>query len=332
MTGVDPYASSYLDESPYSYAGANPIYYSDPSGGSYADLSRDDEFVNGGYNVFNSGGGSRSGLQWANQYRSVAMNAMLMSTSAFQNYYGINQMTGQQKAEFGRNYLASNPTAEERKTIGNFLGGELASDGTFYQTVSTALYGSDGTMLGAGYVIPQKINLNAPAFHSSSNSGWWGLMTDFAQGLWNSPFARYHVPDFPSLGVGFSGIAGFGGGTSFELKWVARGPDASFVPAVTVTQAVGAGYDVSAGVQIGGANYLGDVQDLNYEMLQTLFNAGDATYFGSAGLGPVSLTGTYTPTPTGYGILGFSGQFGPSLGKGAGGVMNTKFLYNPWKN
>ncbi|ELR71229.1 hypothetical protein C900_02844 [Fulvivirga imtechensis AK7] len=57
MTGVDPYASSYLNESPYSFSGNNPIYYSDPSGGSYADLSRDDEFVNGGYRVFNGGGG-----------------------------------------------------------------------------------------------------------------------------------------------------------------------------------------------------------------------------------------------------------------------------------
>ena len=68
LTTVDPYANSYLDESPYGYSGNNPVYYNDPSGGSYADLSRDDEFVNGGYRVLNSLGTRGSNLQWKHSF------------------------------------------------------------------------------------------------------------------------------------------------------------------------------------------------------------------------------------------------------------------------
>ncbi|ELR68744.1 hypothetical protein C900_05876 [Fulvivirga imtechensis AK7] len=76
MTGIDPMASSYLSESPYSFAGNNPVYYNDPSGGSYTDLMQDDVFVNGGYQVFNGGGGyipSRAfgwANNWSDQFRS----------------------------------------------------------------------------------------------------------------------------------------------------------------------------------------------------------------------------------------------------------------------
>lgn len=40
--------------------------------------------------------------------------------------------------------------------------------------------------------------------------------------------ARTAVPDFLSVGVGFTGIAGPGGGSSIEANWVLRGPEASF--------------------------------------------------------------------------------------------------------
>ncbi|ELR73005.1 hypothetical protein C900_00507 [Fulvivirga imtechensis AK7] len=167
MTGVDPYASSYLDESPYSYAGANPIYYSDPSGGSYADLSRDDVFVNGGYQVFNSLGnmgytGPGSGQHWSDFHRSVEGNAMLMSSSAFNGFYGINNGN---RFDFAR-AISSAPTVADRRQIGNFLGGELASDGTFYQVAGVTgarNHGEDIT--GRLEVLPQNIKLDVAAFN-----------------------------------------------------------------------------------------------------------------------------------------------------------------------
>lgn len=42
-------------------------------------------------------------------------------------------------------------------------------------------------------------------------------------------------------------------------------------------------------------------------MLQTSLESGDVTYWGSAGIaegGKIGITGTYTPTTSGYGIIG----------------------------
>lgn len=50
------------------------------------------------------------------------------------------------------------------------------------------------------------------------------------------------VPDFLAIGAGFNGIAGFGGASSVEFRWVTRGPEASWKPMITVTQSIGIGY------------------------------------------------------------------------------------------
>jgi RHS repeat-associated protein len=155
---------------------------------------------------------------------------------------------------------------------------------------------------------------------------------DMAYAAWNSAPARVIVPDFVSVGVGFTAIAPVGGATNFDLNWVTRGPEASWKPVYTTTLEVGVGYSIDATVNIGGTVYLGNVNDIRRDMLQTSIGQGDVTYWGSAGVaagGKIGVTGTYTPTPTGYGLLGGQINIGGGLPLGplpvnaAGGVSNT---------
>jgi hypothetical protein len=152
---------------------------------------------------------------------------------------------------------------------------------------------------------------------------------------WNSPTARTAVPDFVSVGAGFSGVVGIGGGTTFDLNWVTRGPEASFYPVISTSQSVGGGYSVDATINIGRANYLGPANEISRSMIQTIIEDGQASVWVSGGVaagGKVGITGTYTPPSTGYGIVG--GQLniggglpaGPLPGNIAGGVSNTFIL------
>jgi len=158
-----------------------------------------------------------------------------------------------------------------------------------------------------------------------------------AQDAWNSPMARVYFPDFVSVGGGFTGIALVGGGTSLEANWVLRGPEASLLPAITTTQSVGGGYSIDATLNIGRANYLGPVNEISRSMLQTSIGDGQATIWGSGGVvagGKIGVTGSYTPTDGGYGIVGGQLNIGAGLPAGplpanaAGGVSNTFILYD----
>ncbi|KYG81080.1 RHS repeat-associated protein [Roseivirga ehrenbergii] len=159
----------------------------------------------------------------------------------------------------------------------------------------------------------------------------------FGEYVWNTPLARYYFPDFVNAGVGFNGILGLGGYTNFDLQWVTRGPEASLYPAVTVTQAVGIGFSVDATLNVGGTNYLGSVQDIRRNMMQTSIADGQVTYWGSAGLtagGKLGIEGSYTPTKTGYGLVGRQLIIGGGLPLGplpfnaAGGVSNTFIIHD----
>ena len=52
---------------------------------------------------------------------------------------------------------------------------------------------------------------------------------DLSPGIfsWDGFIMRAITPDFVSIGVGFNGIAGVGGGSSIEFQWVLHGPEAS---------------------------------------------------------------------------------------------------------
>ena len=145
----------------------------------------------------------------------------------------------------------------------------------------------------------------------------------------------------PSLHLNFNGseksLRPDGGGSSIEANWILRGPEASFLPVITTTQNVGAGFEVDATLTIGKASYLGPVNEISRDMLQTSIQDGQVSTWGSAGLaagGKVGLTGSYSPTTTGNGIVGQQVNIGVGLPAGpipanvAGGFSNTFKLYD----
>ncbi|RFS23490.1 hypothetical protein DVR12_10785 [Chitinophaga silvatica] len=110
---------------------------------------------------------------------------------------------------------------------------------------------------------------------------------------------------------------------------------ASILPIITTTQTVAGGFSVDATLNMGGANYLGPVSDINRGMLQTNIGQGDVTYtggFGISALAKLGATGGYTSTPTGSGIVSFSINAGLGLPAGDApvnaslGVSNTFIL------
>ncbi|UII34122.1 hypothetical protein LVD17_09880 [Fulvivirga ulvae] len=114
-----------------------------------------------------------------------------------------------------------------REQIGKALGGELASDGTFYQFVQTAQYSTDGRMKGAGYVIEQKIDLvNGSSTASLSFPKEGNAWNDFL----NSQFMKILIPgDVLTFDVSGTSVLGtIGGGSTYTLHIVMRGKDPGF--------------------------------------------------------------------------------------------------------
>ncbi|MFY0255836.1 RHS repeat-associated core domain-containing protein [Chitinophaga sp. 30R24] len=101
------------------------------------------------------------------------------------------------------------------------------------------------------------------------HKSFFGKLGSMISNAWNAPATRAVVPDIVNAGVGFSGVFGVGAGTSVELNWVLRGPEASIKPVITTTETVAGGFSVDATLNLGGASYLGPVSDINRGMLQT---------------------------------------------------------------
>ena len=155
--------------------------------------------------------------------------------------------------------------------------------------------------------------------------------------IWNSPPARALIPDYISIGTGFSSIFGTGSSTSFEANWVTRGDEADWKPMVTTTIGAGVGFDVDYSIlSIGGANYLGPVSGITRDRIPTDFRNGDgATLYGSGAatfLGAnFSIGADYTPSSK---VLGRSVDIGIGLSpgpipfSGSTGVRNTYKIHD----
>ncbi|GJM63657.1 RHS repeat-associated core domain-containing protein [Persicobacter diffluens] len=148
-------------------------------------------------------------------------------------------------------------------------------------------------------------------------------------------------PHFISVGAGFTGIAGVGGGESVELTWITVGPEASLLPVLSTTPSVGTGYSVDATLNIGAAYYTGNTSDVSRDMVTTSIKAGDVTTWiggGVAAGGKLGVTGTFTPQPNNQAIIGGEFNFGGGLPmpsgpapipvNGATGTSNTFILYD----
>jgi RHS repeat-associated protein len=104
---IDPLALEQHDLSPYQYANNNPVAFNDPNGDMfepnydrwaflafYKDYYASYASLVGGY----MGNGSRT--HWSDSYRSVEMNLIFMSAEEFRNYYGLNEKSDSEIADF----------------------------------------------------------------------------------------------------------------------------------------------------------------------------------------------------------------------------------------
>ena len=94
----------------------------------------------------------------------------------------------------------------------------------------------------------------------TSRNPWEAIVnaSDSAGGImWDNDLVRGFTGDFVNIGGGFSGIAGGGGGVSWEANWVLHGTEASFLPAITTIPSIGGGYNLDLTVNVGNANYTG---------------------------------------------------------------------------
>jgi hypothetical protein len=230
-------------------------------------------------------------------------------------------------------FLSQDPRSSKRNwlTPNNFVQNNpinrIDPDGAF-DTKAHAKANEKENDINTGWFSRNKIQegsdgvwaINNRKEHTSTSNSEFGVMTgalltesktlsNRIADSWNSPTARTVVPDFVSVGAGFSGVVGIGGGTTFDLNWVTRGPEASFYPVISTSQSVCGRYSVDATINIGLANYLGPANEISRSMIQTSIEDGQASAWVSGGVaagGKVGITGTYTPTSTGYGIV--SGQ------------------------
>jgi RHS repeat-associated protein len=95
--------------------------------------------------------------------------------------------------------------------------------------------------------------------------------------FYNSVLGRMIVPDFFHIGIGFNSIIGAGFNLNFDLTWITRGNDASWIPYVTMTEEAGAGFSFDGTINIGSANFFGNHNNISAEMLTTnsFANGGD---------------------------------------------------------
>lgn len=166
-------------------------------------------------------------------------------------------------------------------------------------------------------------------------------VSHWVSSIYNSAVVRLILPDFVAIGVGFSGIAGVGGASSIELRWVTHGSEASWKPMISATQSVGGGFSVDAMLNIETANYIGSVNNITRSMMQTSTPSGDfPTIWGSGGVaagGKIGATGYITPNVGGSFIIGRELNLGAGLPAGlfpvnfVGGISNTWILYDFFK-
>jgi RHS repeat-associated protein len=150
--------------------------------------------------------------------------------------------------------------------------------------------------------------------------------------IWNHPVTRWYIPDFYSIGIGYNGYAGAGGGTSFELNWVLRGPEASLLPIVSVTQSLGVGWDADATLNFQQTNYLGPVEEIRASMIETKLPGVNVFVDGGIYAGPGGSIGINMEIDDNTGALLVSrmGSLGLGIpgGHGSMGVSNTFILHS----
>jgi RHS repeat-associated protein len=225
------------------------------------------------------------------------------------------------------------------------------SDGysTLNSANETGSVSHEGAFLNAGGGGDDKPKVNTTSSNNSkagtrtigtSNGNKSNLKSNNQESWRDSDLLRW-IPDIITVGGGFSGIGIIGAGTSVELNWITRGPDASLLPVLSTTQSLGGGYSIDATVNLGFSYYIGPSNEINREIIKTNIGEGGVTYWAGGGLsaggklgGTIGYTPATSPTPSGSigSLVSLTGSFGVGLPAGplpfnaASGISNTFIL------
>ncbi|UII34120.1 hypothetical protein LVD17_09870 [Fulvivirga ulvae] len=282
FNGVDALAHMTPTLTPYRFGFNNPVSFNDPTGLNERPVELDDpnlrsggggsSIISGADNVFGmswlSGSMGRAGVgSWTNQYRTGRTQSLASIITSLMIRKGSG---GTWTPEGGNSFFQSDNEAigagysymvrhgasggSLREHIGKALGGELASDGTFYQFVQTAQYSTDGRMKGAGYVIEQKINLNTTDPVLPNLTPWYDI-SSWKLAAW-------------SIGLDIDVVLVYGGDTSpIAYGTVLAGADEGkgFLLSDAGTSAFG--LDASGAVEGTAYFYTGDINNFTVSTL-----------------------------------------------------------------
>ncbi|MCP4488104.1 MAG: hypothetical protein GY820_12410, partial [Gammaproteobacteria bacterium] len=190
FNSVDIKSELYASQTPYQFAGNNPIFYNDPLGDQYSSdreewLSQDMNY--GYYSGRGSNNSSRFGDSWGNDVRSVEGNLNVMGRSGFRDYYGISDGFGGTDVAKASDLARSVGLAEKNATV------------TLYSI------GVNGMGDGNGNIISgtESYHLYADHFYSTGK-----------------PYSRTNTgSDFTDgLSIGLTGVGIYAGGSEFSLR------------------------------------------------------------------------------------------------------------------
>ncbi|MCP4458275.1 MAG: hypothetical protein GY816_09675, partial [Cytophagales bacterium] len=193
---VDIKSELYASQTPYQFAGNNPIFYNDPLGDQYSSdreewLSQDLNY--GYYSGRGSNNSSRFGDSWGNDVRSVEGNLNVMGRSGFRDYYGISDGFGGTdvaKASQLSSSLAESLSTSQKSQLLSGMGATSLGGNMWATSTNTAQYSNYGRMKGKVEIDAGYINFGGGnSTNPNASSGFW---TTVAQA------------DLLILGAGFS--------------------------------------------------------------------------------------------------------------------------------
>ena len=354
----DSLAELFTFNSPYSYAFNNPVNWSDPSGlapekAGHKDkiLEMEEAMIVDGKRTFRNIDVTATRIYeganircWAGDIRQEGLGILLEIQTDKENIsYKLGQTAAQIRAnlaldkagntalirlEAGYDSPGPNPNSEIK---GNSNGAGCGGSGNI--SIDKPMNYISGNRTSNVVSDNTQVNVDqfSPEYYERSQ-----LQQPSPKDLWNSPIGRYFIPDFLGIGIGFNCISGGGIGGTVELRWVTRGDDASAIPVVTVTPAIGGGGALDFTLNIETAHYFGPVEEIKGSMVETnsITSNAEPTFFISAGVALYggSVGGTLNITPVnGTYIIGRELNIGPAVPtviEVAAGHNNTFIIYD----
>ena len=262
MNQIDPVADKYGSVTPYNYAFNSPVNLNDPMGDDPPFFNRELWKGNVRGAVYNNRGiegheNSRSLSLggWGAQYNSAAMNFGLMSTNQFVNFYGVNQMSGREKASFAQGFSVNkgggisgliNASLYFSGTNGNTQGadpftfsiGKKNFGGVYHTTnnkITSLTYGpvidaGNGNWLeSSGDIVLEDFENNGtcPSCAGNSWTDWAGIILDAGDDLMRQVGQNFRAlqVEVNSLraGTNFGKEIGKVNTATTTLKWAGRG-------------------------------------------------------------------------------------------------------------